>query len=148
LWHWNFAGLPWRLPACRCPGTTTSLRTTLWRLRSIEWGSAARLPTLHTRCTTRNNRITYSRNTGLWLRYISSSKYRDQISTEKGSKSLDIVLSVCLHLLQVYKYFRYSYIYSPLYLINWDRNYRLFKISLDVWERRMYFENNLIMVKI
>lgn len=32
------------------------------------------------------------------------------------AKYLDLV-DVCLHLLRVYKYFRYSYIYSPLYLI-------------------------------
>lgn len=62
---------------------------------------------------------------------------------EMGSKSLDIVLNVCLHLLQVYKYFRYSYIYSPLYLINWDRNIRWYEVnhgnSRDV---KMVFRGN------
>lgn len=115
------AGSPWKLPGCHCQGTTTSRQTTLWRRRFIEWGSVARPPALRTRPTP-TAPTSCTRNTGLWLRSTSTKEWRDQTISkrEKGkqlAKSLDLV-NVCLHLLRVYKYFRYSYIYSPLYLIN------------------------------
>lgn len=43
------------------------------------------------------------------------------LQIEVEQLSVESLLNVCLHLLRVYKYFRYSYIYSPLYLINRSR---------------------------
>lgn len=141
---WCVPGSRWRRPGCPCRATTTSPRTTSWRHRSIEWGSAARIPALRTRCTTRNAPFWCSRNTGLWLRYTSSNE-RDQnnLSNTRWRYWQDIrsTLNVCLHLLRVYKYFRYSYIYSPLYLIDWSRTCQWF---IYQWDLGKGFEYELL----
>lgn len=124
----NVPGSQWRLLGCHCRATITSPRTTSWRRRSIEWGSAARAPELRTKCTTLSARSSCRRNMELWLRYTSSNK-RDQ-SLNRG-EAIEHYILADLHLLRVYKYFRYSYIYSPLYLIDWSRPCQWFIYQWD-----------------